>query len=157
MGSSTCQLILGKKIRPPESVSWFRRAAIQGDSSAQQLLAYTYDLSQNRMMSLCLHHQASKVGQKAPFDGHYIEPTDVCPNCECSDFQEESEIVEAVCGRPSEPKIAKDALDWLLTQNSDEAEYFMRDSETLKGLKRAVEDLLPMPISEEIVPCLAAL
>lgn len=85
-----------------------------------------------------------------------MNPTEVCPNRAFSDLQKEREIVEVICGRPSESKVEKDALEWLLTQDEEYSEYFMRGS-ALKALKSAVEGLLPMPISEEILPHLAAL
>lgn len=66
--------------------------------------------------------------------------------------QEEEVIVEAVYGRPGPPEITRAALEWLLTQHHEEAEYFLRGSSLLAAVKREVEALLPMPISEEILP-----
>lgn len=60
-------------------------------------------------------------------------------------------------GRAKSAEVADEAFRWLLTQDRDEAEYFIRISEAMKASRRVVEDRLPMPVSDEITPHLVFL
>lgn len=71
--------------------------------------------------------------------------------------QEEIAIAEAVCGSARDSRVKEAALDWLVTQQHEEVEYFLKGSKTLRNIRRVVDLSLPMPIAEEILPHLAAL
>jgi hypothetical protein len=63
-------------------------------------------------------------------------------------------MLNAICS-PSYGQ-SREALDWLLLQNSDEIEIFLSLHPNRSKVQKAVADLLPMPLAEEIIPHIAA-
>lgn len=151
MGSAACQFSLGLALENDESVIHFKRSAIQGHAQAQLSLAWAYQMSpdctQKNLMALCLQRRGHQL-ERAAWNVRPIQDFET---------EEEEDIVDAICGYTSSPEVAQSALEWLLTQDPDEAAYFLQGSSLLKSVKREVEALLPMPISEEIIPHLIAL
>lgn len=141
-------------------ISYLRRAAVQGHADSQMVLgrSYKYEarVRKNRMMAFCWIHRSSDLNGVPAEPCDDMMQTPVRPLGACQLAQKENELAAAVLGK-ADPKEEAKAFEWLLTQNLDEAAYFIRGWTSTKALERTVDSLLPMPISEEMAPHLVFL